>query len=81
MPRRALLTVTALLAALAAGCDSDVADAKQRFAPGLVSTADHELSALAAGKLGARVVRVEFDIGTQAAALRPNTASLSARPS
>jgi hypothetical protein len=79
LPLRALLTVAALLALLAAGCDSDDADAKQRFAPGLVSTDDHRLSAIAAGKLGARVVRVEFDIGTPAAALRPTVAALTRR--
>ena len=69
MPLRALLTVTALVAALAAGYGSDVADAKQRFAPGLVSTDDHELSALAAGKLGARVVSE----GIEGCALGPGT--------
>jgi len=79
LPLRALLTVAALLAALTAGCDSDAADAKQRLAPGLVSTADHRLSAIAAGKLGARVVRVEFDIATPAASLRPTVAALTRR--
>jgi hypothetical protein len=68
-----------LLAALAGGCNGDAADAKQRFAPGLVSTDDHRLSAIAAGKLGARVVRVEFDIGTPAASLRPTVAALTRR--
>jgi hypothetical protein len=79
LPLRALLTVAAVLAALTAGCDSDSADAKQRFAPGLVSTANHRLSAIAAGKLGARVVRVEFDIGTPAASLRSTVAALTQR--
>ena len=68
-----------LLASLAGGCNGDDADAKQRFAPGLVSTDDHRLSAIAAGKLGARVVRVEFDIGTPAASLRPTVAALTRR--
>jgi hypothetical protein len=68
-----------LLAALAGGCNGDAADAKQRFAPGLVSTDDHRLSAIAAGKLGARVVRVEFEIGTPAASLRPTVAALTRR--
>jgi hypothetical protein len=76
---RALLTVAALLAAFTAGCASDDADAKQRFAPGLVSTTDHRLSAIAAGKLGASVVRVEFDIGTPVASLRPTVAALTRR--
>ena len=79
MPLRALLAAAVLLAALAGGCNGDAADAKQRFAPGLVSTDDHRLSAIAAGKLGARVVRVEFDIGTPAAALRPTVAALTRR--
>ena len=79
MPLRALLAVAVLLAALAGGCNGDAADAKQRFAPGLVSTDDHRLSAIAAGKLGARVVRVEFDIGTPAASLRPTVAALTRR--
>jgi hypothetical protein len=68
-----------LLAALAGGCNGDAADAKQRFAPGLVSTDDHRLSAIAAGKLGARVLRVEFEIGTPAASLRPTVAALTRR--
>ena len=79
MPLRALLAAAVLLAALAGGCNGDAADAKQRFAPGLVSTDDHRLSAIAAGKLGARVVRVEFDIGTPAASLRPTVAALTRR--
>ena len=79
LPCRALLTVAALLAGLAAGCDSDAADAKQRFTPGLVSTANHRLSAAAAGKLGARVVRVEFDIGTPAASMRKSIAAITRR--
>ena len=79
LPLRALLAAAVLLAALAGGCNGDAADAKQRFAPGLVSTDDHRLSAIAAGKLGARVVRVEFDIGTPAASLRPTVAGLTRR--
>jgi hypothetical protein len=79
LPARALLTATALLAALAAGCNSDSADAKRLFTPGLVATANHRLSAAAAGKLGAPVVRVEFDIGTPARALRSTVAALTRR--
>jgi hypothetical protein len=79
LPLRALLAAAVLLAALAGGCNGDAADAKQRFAPGLVSTDDHRLSAIAAGKLGARVVRVEFEIGTPAASLRPTVAALTRR--
>jgi hypothetical protein len=76
---RALLTVTILLAALTAGCDSESADAKQRFQPGLVSSDYHRLSAAAAGKLGARVVRVEFDIATPASAIRPAVSEIVRR--
>jgi hypothetical protein len=79
LPARALLTTTALFAALAVGCNSDSADAKRLFTPGLVSTANHRLSAVAAGRLGARVVRVEFDIGTPARALRSTVAALTRR--
>jgi hypothetical protein len=79
LPARALLTVTALLAALAAGCNSDSADAKRLFTPGLVSTANHRLSAVAADRLGARVARVEFDIGTPAGSLRSTVAALTRR--
>jgi hypothetical protein len=79
LPARALLTATALLAALAVGCKSDSADAKRLFTPGLVSTANHRLSAVAAGRLGARVVRVEFDIGTPARGLRSTVAALTRR--
>jgi hypothetical protein len=80
---RALASVAVVLAALTAGCDSDSADAKQRFTPGLVATANHKLSAVAAGKLGARVVRVEFDIGTPARSMRSTVAAIvrhGARP-
>jgi hypothetical protein len=76
---RLLLTVAVLLACLTAACSSDSAGAKQRFTPGLVSTANHRLSAAAAGKLGADVVRVEFDIGTPAASLRKTVAAIARR--
>ena len=79
MGSSALVAIVVLLAALAAGCNGDAADAKQRFTPGLVSTDDHRLSAIAAGKLGAKVVRVEFDIGTPAASLRGTIAELTRR--
>ena len=66
-----------------AGCDSDSADAGQRFTPGLVATANHARSAAAAKKLGASIVRVEFDIGTRPAAMRDDLAAIrrsGARP-
>jgi hypothetical protein len=47
------------------------------FRPGLVGTADHGRSALAAGRLGADVVRVEFDVKTPASALRASIAALA----
>jgi hypothetical protein len=54
-----------------------------RFSPGLVSSADHGRSALAAGSLGANLVRVEFDIGTPVSAMRTTIDQLAragARP-
>jgi hypothetical protein len=48
------------------------------FRPGLVGTADHGRSALAAKRLGADVVRLEFDINTPASALRGSVAALAA---
>jgi hypothetical protein len=54
-----------------------------RFSPGIVSSADHALSAFAAGTLGAKLVRVEFDIGTPVSAMRTTIDQLAragARP-
>ena len=54
-----------------------------RFSPGLVSSADHALSALAAGTLGANLVRVEFAINTPVSAMRTTVDQLAragARP-
>ena len=62
---------------------SDTSFATERFHPGLVASADHPLSAVAAGVLGADVVRVEFDIGTPAASMRQSVdvvAKHGARP-
>jgi hypothetical protein len=53
--------------------------ATHRYSPGLVASADHSLSAAAAGALGADVVRVEFDIATPAASMRTGVAALAAR--
>jgi hypothetical protein len=47
------------------------------FSPGLVASADHGRSALAAGALGAELVRVEFDISTPPAAMRSSVAALA----
>jgi hypothetical protein len=67
------------LVGLVAACGSQSdADAK-RFKPGLVSSADHARSAAAAGRLGAKVVRVEFDIGTRPAAMRRTVGALARR--
>jgi hypothetical protein len=54
-----------------------------RFSPGIVSSADHALSAFAAGTLGAKLVRVEFDIDTPVSAMRTTIDQLAragARP-
>jgi len=50
----------------------------RRFDPGLNASADHSLSALAAGSLGADVVRVAFEIGTPAASMRSSIAAIAA---
>jgi hypothetical protein len=53
------------------------------FTPGLVASADHALSAAAAKRVGAKVVRVEFEIGTPASQLRQSVAQITsagARP-
>jgi hypothetical protein len=50
-----------------------------RFDPGVAASANHALSAQAAGSLGADVVRLEFDIGTPAAQLRASVAEVTAR--
>ena len=74
------IRIVLLLAALAgsvAGCGTDTAGA--RFSPGLVASADHRLSARAAAKLGAEVVRVEFDIGAPARSLRRSIDAIADR--
>jgi hypothetical protein len=48
------------------------------FHPGLVGTADHARSAVAAARLGADVVRIEFDVNTPASAIRGSVAALAA---
>jgi hypothetical protein len=48
------------------------------FTPGLVASADHQLSANAARRVGAKVVRVEFEIGTPASQLRQSVAEITA---
>jgi hypothetical protein len=48
------------------------------FHPGLVGTADHGRSAVAAARLGADIVRIEFDVNTPASAIRGSVASLAA---
>ena len=54
------------------------AGAADRFSPGLVSSADHGLSARAAGVLGSDHVRVEFDIDTPVAQMRATVARSAA---
>ena len=53
------------------------------FSPGLVATADHRQSAVAIQKLGADIVRLEFDVGAPASALRASVDAVArsgARP-
>jgi hypothetical protein len=73
--RRALAIGALVLIALLGA----TADAAARFTPGLVSSADHLRSARAARLLHAGVVRVEFDIGTPARALRRSVAAIYER--
>jgi hypothetical protein len=74
------LALTVVLAGLVAGRTGPASgEAEPRFAPGLVATANHRLSARAARRLGARVVRVEFDIGTPAGALRRSVDAIADR--
>jgi hypothetical protein len=48
------------------------------FTPGLVASADHKLSASAAQRVGAKAVRVEFDIGTPPSQMRQSVAEITA---
>jgi hypothetical protein len=73
-----LLVLPIALMGLGAGCGAETPPATA-FSPGLVATANHRLSAAAAGKLGARVVRVEFDIGTPAKSMRGAVAAIVRR--
>ena len=66
------------LAGLGAGCGTETPPATA-FSPGLVSSDNHRLSAAAAGKLGADVVRVEFDIGTPVASMGKSVAAIARR--
>ena len=74
MTRLLAVGAVALVAALGA-----TGQASAHFRPGVVASADHGRSARAASLLGARVVRVEFDIGTPATALRRSVAAISRR--
>jgi hypothetical protein len=49
------------------------------FSPGLVSSADHARSAVAASAVGADVVRVEFDVGTPPSVMRNTVAGFADR--
>ena len=75
MTRRLALSAVLLIAGLGVAAQ----DAAAGFTPGLVASADHLRSAKAARLLGARVVRVEFDISTPATALRRSVAEISSR--
>jgi hypothetical protein len=54
-----------------------VLPAARGFSPGLVASAGHDQSATAAGRLGADVVRLEFDVGAPASALRASVAAVA----
>lgn len=57
---------------------SPLLSAVKGFRPGLVGTADHGRSAVAASRLGADIVRIEFDVNTPASAIRGSVAALAA---
>jgi hypothetical protein len=74
-----LLALGAVALAAGFGATGEAAARPAHFRPGVVASADHPRSARAAGLLGARVVRVEFDIGTPASALRRSVAAIAKR--
>ncbi|HEX3279326.1 MAG TPA: hypothetical protein VHR40_12455 [Thermoleophilaceae bacterium] len=74
-----LLALGAVVLAAGFGATAEAAARPAHFTPGVVASADHVRSARAAGLLGARVVRVEFDIGTPASALRRTVGAIAKR--
>jgi hypothetical protein len=78
-----LLTLTAVLLLVSCGATEQALARSKHFTPGVVAGAYDQRSAKATRLLGARVVRVEFDINTPAAAMRSSVARVArsgARP-
>jgi hypothetical protein len=78
-----LLALGAIVVAVGCGATQQAIAVSEQFTPGVVSGPYDPRSAKATRMLGARVVRVEFAIGTPAAALRPTVARIArqgARP-
>lgn len=74
-----VLALVALVVAIGSGVTQQAAARSKQFTPGIVSGAYDERSAEATSKLGARVVRIEFDIATPAAALRGSVGAIVRR--
>jgi hypothetical protein len=78
-----LLALAAVLVLVGCGATQQAVARSKHFTPGVVAGAYDHRSAKATRLLGARVVRVEFDIGTQPAAMRSSVAAVAktgARP-
>ncbi len=76
-------TLAAVMLVVCCGTAQQASARSNHFTPGVVAGAYDHRSAKATRLLGARVVRVEFDIGTPAAALRSSVAAVArtgARP-
>jgi hypothetical protein len=78
-----ILALAAVLVVAGCGAAQQAIARSKHFSPGVVAGAYDHRSAKATRLLGARVVRVEFDIGTPAAAMRSSVAAVAktgARP-
>jgi hypothetical protein len=78
-----LVALAAVLVVAGCGATQQAVARSKHFTPGVVAGAYDQRSAKATRLLGARVVRVEFDIGTPVAALRHSVAAIArqgARP-
>jgi hypothetical protein len=78
-----LLALAAALVVVGCGATQEAVALSKHFTPGVVAGPYDQRSAKATRMLGARVVRVEFDIATPAAALRSSVAAIAshgARP-
>jgi hypothetical protein len=72
-----LLALAAVLLVVGCGATQQADARSKHFTPGVVAGAYDHRSAKATRLLGARIVRVEFDIGTPAAAMRRSVAAVA----